>query len=96
MQTTDLENVFKLTGKDWLLISPEIRYHSWSGKNTSGTEMWIKKSSLTPVKGGEFPYFEKSSIVIRCKKISRQKLDNECFIDPSIEKTMTTTTTICI
>lgn len=46
----------------------------------------IAETSLTPVVEGEFPYFEESDVVIKCKKIYKQKLDRECFLDPSIEK----------
>ncbi len=46
----------------------------------------IGETSLTPVVEGEFPYFEESDVVIKCKKIYKQRLDRECFLDPSIEK----------
>ncbi len=46
----------------------------------------IAETSLTPVVEGEFPYFEESDVVIKCKKIYKQRLDRECFLDPSIEK----------
>ncbi|GLI55722.1 flavin reductase [Propionigenium maris DSM 9537] len=46
----------------------------------------IGETSLTPVTEGEFPYFEESDVVIKCKKIYKQRLDRECFLDPSIEK----------
>lgn len=53
-----------------------------SGRN----EDKIAETSLTPMVEGEFPYFEESDVVIKCKKIYKQRLDRECFLDPSIEK----------
>ncbi len=46
----------------------------------------IAESSLTPVVEEEFPYFEESDVVIKCKKIYKQRLDSDCFLDPTIEK----------
>jgi len=46
----------------------------------------IAETSLTPVVEGEFPYFEESDVVIKCKKIYKQRLDSDCFLDPTIEK----------
>lgn len=46
----------------------------------------IAETSLTPVTEGKYPYFEESDVVIKCKKIYKQRLDRECFLDPSIEK----------
>ncbi len=46
----------------------------------------IAETSLTPMVEGNFPYFEESDVVIKCKKIYKQRLDRECFLDPSIEK----------
>jgi len=139
IETTDLDNVFKLIGMDWMLITAKsgdkinTMTASWGGMGhlwnrdvvyifirpqrhtldfVEGNENFtltffsenhrndltylgtvsgreedkIEKTNLTPIIEGEYPYFEESKIVIKCKKVYKQKLDNECFIDPSIEK----------
>lgn len=140
IDTTELENVFKLIGQDWTLITAKsgdkinTMTASWGGMGhlwnkdvvyifirpqrhtldfvdnsdhftltffpekyrndltylgtVSGREEEdkISKTRLTPVVDGEFVYFEENRIVIKCKKVYKQKLDNECFLDPSIEK----------
>ena len=136
----ELENVFKLIGQDWTLITAKsgdkinTMTASWGGMGhlwnkdvvyifirpqrhtldyvdnsenftltffsegyrndltylgtVSGKdeENKISNTKLTPVIEGEFAYFKENRIIIKCKKIYKQKLDNECFLDPSIEK----------
>lgn len=138
IEVTELENAFKLIGKDWMLITAKdgdeinTMTASWGGMgylwnrnvvyifirpqrhtlnfvdNSEGftltffpekyrndltylgtvsgkDEDKIGKSNLTPVTEEGYPYFEESRVVVKCKKIYKQRLDKEGFIDPSIE-----------
>lgn len=140
IEAIELENVFKLIGQDWTLITAKsgdkinTMTASWGGMGhlwnrdvvyifirpqrhtldfvdnsehftltffseefrndltylgtVSGKEEEdkISNTKLTPVVDKEFAYFKESRIIIKCKKVYKQKLDNECFLDPSIEK----------
>lgn len=44
----------------------------------------IKDSGLTLVRG-KIPYFQEAEIVLNCRKVYRQKLEPDCFIDPACD-----------
>lgn len=53
----------------------------------SGRDMdKMKLAGLSPVFDGDTVYPEEARLVIKCRKIAVQKLDNAGFIDESIEK----------
>lgn len=47
----------------------------------------IKEKGLTVLENSDIPYFEESEIVIFCKKLFRQHLTEDSFIDLSFNKT---------
>lgn len=51
-----------------------------SGRDTDKTA----ETGLVPIFDEKAPYFEQADLVLVCKKLYRQKLDECCFIDKSI------------
>lgn len=44
----------------------------------------LKETGLVPVFGDKAPYFEQAELVVICKKLYRQKIEKDCFIDQEI------------
>ncbi|MVB11124.1 Flavin reductase like domain protein [Caprobacter fermentans] len=46
----------------------------------------IKAAGLTPVFTENAPYFEEAKLVLICRKLYRQELKPDCFIDPAVRE----------
>lgn len=53
-----------------------------SGRDTDK----VAQTGLTVVSGKAAPYFAESELVLICRKLYRQEMQPECFIDPEIAK----------
>lgn len=58
---------------------------TYLGKVSGRNEDKIKKTGLSVVSDGNYPYFQEGKTVVKCKKLYKQRLDKECFLDPSLE-----------
>ena len=47
----------------------------------------VEQTGLTPCFNTEAPYFEQAKTVLVCKKLYKQKIQPECFIDKSLDST---------
>lgn len=45
----------------------------------------ISKSGLTVASDGKAPYFEQANTVLVCRKLYRQEMKPECFIEPKLD-----------
>ncbi len=53
---------------------------------TSGREVnKVEEAGLTPCFESSAPYFEESKLVLICKKLYAQFIDQKCMIDPKLE-----------
>ncbi|WP_411678054.1 flavin reductase family protein [Caproicibacter sp.] len=46
----------------------------------------IKAAGLTPVFTENAPYFEEAKLVLICRKLYRQELKPDCFLDPAVRE----------
>ncbi|WP_372712467.1 flavin reductase [Ilyobacter sp.] len=58
---------------------------TYLGKVSGRDEDKIKRTGLSVVSEGNFPYFQEGKTVVKCRKLYKQRLDKECFLDPSLE-----------
>jgi flavin reductase (DIM6/NTAB) family NADH-FMN oxidoreductase RutF len=74
---------------DFTLTFFEDKYRkelTYLGKISGRDENKIQTVGFSPVVKDESPYFEEGKLVVKCKKIYKQKLDKDCFLDPMIDK----------
>ena len=57
---------------------------AFCGTNSGRDVDKITATGLTPVHDGNITYFEQAELVLVCKKVYKQKMTPECFIDKSI------------
>ena len=57
---------------------------AFCGTNSGRDVDKIAATGLTPVHDGNITYFEQAELVLVCKKVYKQKMTPECFIDKSI------------
>ena len=57
---------------------------TFCGRNSGRDTDKIKETGLTPVFDADAPYFEQADMVFVCKKLYKQKMNAESFIDKSL------------
>ena len=57
---------------------------TFCGKNSGRDYDKVKETGITPVLDEKVPYFEEGKLVLICKKLYRQEMNAESFIDKSI------------
>lgn len=57
---------------------------AYCGKHSGRDVDKIKETGLTPVTDEKVPYFSDGSLVLICRKLYRQEMDADSFIDKSI------------
>ena len=59
---------------------------NFCGKNSGRDVDKIKETKLNPITLDGVPTFEEADLVLICKKLYKQSLDEDCFIDKSLKK----------
>ncbi len=57
---------------------------TFCGRNSGRDVDKVKETGLTPVFDQDAPYFEEADLVLICKKLYRQSMNQESFIDKSL------------
>lgn len=57
------------------------------GRNSGRDVDKIKETGLTPIFDSEAPYFEQAELVLVCKKLYRQKMTADSFLDKTLIET---------
>ena len=57
---------------------------TFCGRNSGRNTDQLKETGLIPVFDAEAPYFEQAETVLVCKKLYKQKMNAESFIDKSL------------
>ena len=57
---------------------------SYCGSHSGRDVDKVKDTGLVPVYGDKAPYFEQAELVVVCRKLYRQKIDENCILDKDI------------